>query len=210
MTTPTSFDERAFRDALGRFATGVTIVTCNGPDGPMGITANSFASLSLDPPLVLWSPAKSSRRHDAVHGPVHGVRAVAALRHRPVLTLCHRSVGALCGGGHTAPPGQPAARAHDRILQVDGHVEALDHLLVPHRGDCCDGSRECDEAVRPAAEHGTLGAFARVVLRDGDEDALESDAHPLELVEQPQGLAAGCHLARFILERRLQGEGGRL
>ena len=33
MTTPTSFDERAFRDALGHFATGVTIVTCNGPDG---------------------------------------------------------------------------------------------------------------------------------------------------------------------------------
>ena len=65
MTTPTSFDERAFRYALGRFATGVTIVTCNGPDGPMGITANSFASLSLDPPLVLWSPAKSSRRYDA-------------------------------------------------------------------------------------------------------------------------------------------------
>ena len=65
MTTPTSFDERAFRDALGRFATGVTIVTCNGPDGPMGITANSFASLSLDPPLVLWSPAKSSRRYGA-------------------------------------------------------------------------------------------------------------------------------------------------
>ena len=65
MTTPASFDERAFRDALGRFATGVTIVTCNGPDGPMGITANSFASLSLDPPLVLWSPAKSSRRYEA-------------------------------------------------------------------------------------------------------------------------------------------------
>ncbi|NDH72297.1 MAG: flavin reductase, partial [Rhodobacteraceae bacterium] len=65
MTTPTSFDERAFRDALGRFATGVTIVTCSGPDGPMGITANSFASLSLDPPLVLWSPAKSSRRYEA-------------------------------------------------------------------------------------------------------------------------------------------------
>ena len=65
MTTPTSFDERAFRDALGRFATGVTIVTCSGPDGPMGITANSFASLSLDPPLVLWSPAKSSRRYGA-------------------------------------------------------------------------------------------------------------------------------------------------
>jgi len=54
-----SFDERKFRDALGAYTTGITIVTCNGPNGPMGITANSFASLSLDPPLVLWSPAKS-------------------------------------------------------------------------------------------------------------------------------------------------------
>ncbi len=56
---------RLFRDALGRFATGVTVVTCQSPLGPLGITANSFASLSLDPPLVLWSPAKASRRHEA-------------------------------------------------------------------------------------------------------------------------------------------------
>jgi flavin reductase (DIM6/NTAB) family NADH-FMN oxidoreductase RutF len=54
---------RAFRDALGRFATGVTVVTIQGPDGPMGFTANSFASLSLDPALVLWSPAKASQRY---------------------------------------------------------------------------------------------------------------------------------------------------
>ena len=53
---------RAFRDALGRFATGVTIVTCETEDGPLAIAANSFSSLSLDPPLVLWSPAKGSRR----------------------------------------------------------------------------------------------------------------------------------------------------
>ena len=51
------------RAALGRFATGVTIVICNGPSGPMGITANSFASVSLDPPLVLWLPAKATRRY---------------------------------------------------------------------------------------------------------------------------------------------------
>ncbi|MGR3435327.1 MAG: flavin reductase family protein [Shimia sp.] len=57
-----SEDPRAFRNALGRFATGVTVVTA---PGPVGITANSFASLSLDPPLVLWSPARSSRRFDA-------------------------------------------------------------------------------------------------------------------------------------------------
>ena len=57
--------ERRFREALGRFATGVTVVTCVGKDGPMGITANSFASVSLDPPLVLWSPARSSSRYPA-------------------------------------------------------------------------------------------------------------------------------------------------
>ena len=53
------------RAALGRFATGVTVVTCQGASGPMGITANSFASVSLDPPLVLWLPAKATRRYAA-------------------------------------------------------------------------------------------------------------------------------------------------
>lgn len=60
---PALEDARAFRAALGRFGTGVTVVTCATPTGPLGITANSFASVSLDPPLVLWSPAKSSSRY---------------------------------------------------------------------------------------------------------------------------------------------------
>ncbi|MCV6591526.1 MAG: flavin reductase family protein [Silicimonas sp.] len=54
-----------YRAALGRFATGVTVVTCQSAQGPLGMTVNSFASVSLDPPLVLWSPAKSSSRHNA-------------------------------------------------------------------------------------------------------------------------------------------------
>ncbi|ABA78764.1 flavin reductase [Rhodobacter sphaeroides] len=68
-------DARAFRDALGRFATGVTVVTVLTDDGPAGMTANSFASVSLDPPLVLWSPARSSSRFDlfanAAHYAIH-------------------------------------------------------------------------------------------------------------------------------------------
>jgi flavin reductase (DIM6/NTAB) family NADH-FMN oxidoreductase RutF len=49
-------DPRDFRNALGTFATGVTIITASGPDGkPHGLTCNSFASVSLNPPLVLWS-----------------------------------------------------------------------------------------------------------------------------------------------------------
>jgi flavin reductase (DIM6/NTAB) family NADH-FMN oxidoreductase RutF len=51
-----SFDTRAFRCALGQFATGIAVVTACGKDGLLaGLTVNSFASVSLDPPLVLWS-----------------------------------------------------------------------------------------------------------------------------------------------------------
>jgi 3-hydroxy-9,10-secoandrosta-1,3,5(10)-triene-9,17-dione monooxygenase reductase component len=56
-----SFDALEFRRALGSFATGVTIVTARSPGGDVaGVTANSFSSVSLDPPLVLWSLAKSA------------------------------------------------------------------------------------------------------------------------------------------------------
>ncbi len=68
-------ETRSLRDAFGRFATGVCIVTTTGPEGPVAFTANSFSSVSLDPPLVLWSPARASRRfgvfaaapHYAIH-----------------------------------------------------------------------------------------------------------------------------------------------
>lgn len=57
----TPFDTREFRNALGNFATGVTIITAKGSKGDLvGVTANSFSSVSLDPPLVLWSIDKSS------------------------------------------------------------------------------------------------------------------------------------------------------
>ncbi|MCV3273972.1 flavin reductase family protein [Roseobacter sinensis] len=53
------------RRAFGCFGTGVTVVTVQTDAGPLGMTANSFSSVSLTPPLVLWSPALSSARHDA-------------------------------------------------------------------------------------------------------------------------------------------------
>jgi len=51
---------RKLRQSLGGFATGVVVVTCRGADGPCGITANSFSSVSLEPPLILWNIAKVS------------------------------------------------------------------------------------------------------------------------------------------------------
>lgn len=59
------FDTRAFRQALGCFPTGVAVVTAQLPGRhPMGITVNSFASVSLDPPLVLWCLDKKSDRYE--------------------------------------------------------------------------------------------------------------------------------------------------
>jgi flavin reductase (DIM6/NTAB) family NADH-FMN oxidoreductase RutF len=61
--TPDPANQRVFRHALGAFTTGVTVVSVMTPGGPTGMTVNSFASVSLDPPLVLWSAARSSARH---------------------------------------------------------------------------------------------------------------------------------------------------
>lgn len=59
------------RRAFGRFGTGVTLITVQTANGPLGMTANSFSSVSLDPALVLWSAGKKSKRHDAFATAAH-------------------------------------------------------------------------------------------------------------------------------------------
>jgi flavin reductase (DIM6/NTAB) family NADH-FMN oxidoreductase RutF/pimeloyl-ACP methyl ester carboxylesterase len=68
----TGSDARTFRDALGCFATGVTIVTAVTPDGtPIGLTANSFTSVSLDPPLLLVCVANNAGSADLLRSASH-------------------------------------------------------------------------------------------------------------------------------------------
>jgi len=65
-TTGPYIDPRSFRDALGCFTTGVTVVTARARDGrPFGVTVNSFSSVSLDPPLILWSLSSHSVTYSA-------------------------------------------------------------------------------------------------------------------------------------------------
>ena len=80
------FDTARYRQALGTFATGITVVTTRAPDGTLaGVTCNSFNSLSLSPPLVLWSLRKDSRSlpafqdagHFAVNVLAHDQEAVS-------------------------------------------------------------------------------------------------------------------------------------
>ncbi len=73
MTTE-AFNAREFRDALSSFATGVTVVTCLGASGePVGATASSFNSVSMDPPLILWSITKTAYSADAFINAKHFV-----------------------------------------------------------------------------------------------------------------------------------------
>ncbi len=78
------FDQARFRAALGQFATGVTIITtlastADGPGRLLGFTANSFNSVSLDPPLVLWSLSRAASSMAAfIDNPHYAINVLAS------------------------------------------------------------------------------------------------------------------------------------
>jgi len=79
------FDTRAYRNALGCFPTGVAVVTAESADHPaMGITVNSFASVSLDPPLVLWCVDRCSNRFNAFSNAPGFTISILGAGHRQV------------------------------------------------------------------------------------------------------------------------------
>ncbi len=85
-------DAKALRQCLGKFATGVTVVTCTDAAGnPCGITANSFSSVSLDPSLVLWNIAKVSSSLDAYLNAEHFVINVLSEDQLPLASNFARS-----------------------------------------------------------------------------------------------------------------------
>lgn len=81
----------AFRNALGSFATGVTIVTTTDTQGlPVGMTASSFNSVSLEPPLVLWSIDKNANCFDVFNQCNHFAIHVLAEQQQPLSDLFGR------------------------------------------------------------------------------------------------------------------------
>jgi flavin reductase (DIM6/NTAB) family NADH-FMN oxidoreductase RutF len=83
------FDHRDFRNALGQFATGVAIVTGSPAGRCIGLTVNSFTSVSLDPPLVLWSLGKASTEYlDFTKARHFAINVLAADQHQFVTPIC--------------------------------------------------------------------------------------------------------------------------
>ena len=123
-----TMDTGDFRQALGQFATGVCLVTVNDPElGPLATTVNSFSSVSLDPPLVLWSIQNSSD-HLAVY---------TECQHFGISVLSARQ-DALSGqyaqrGGHRAlsehftsgPQGEP------QLIDALAHFSCAAHAIHP-------------------------------------------------------------------------------
>ena len=134
--TADTIDSRAFRDALGRFATGITIDTIATRDGPMGFTANSFASVSLDPPLVLWSPARSAARFPFYAAAQHYAIHVLGAEQSDLSGRFVRGGAGFDGLAHEAGahdvPILPQALARFDCLQVATH-DGGDHLIIVGR-----------------------------------------------------------------------------
>lgn len=130
MTEP---EHRALRDALGCYVTGVTVVTATSPRGRLGITANSFASVSLDPPLVLWSPARKSKRFPAFEAASHFAIHILAADQQDLANRFARDGenfdGLVTEPGLGGAPLFPGCAARLECAHSAGH-DGGDHLIL--------------------------------------------------------------------------------
>lgn len=140
--TPT-FDARHFRDALSQFATGVTIITTRLEDGTfLGLTASSFNSVSLNPPLVLWSLAQGASSLPVFTGNSHYViNILAADQVALARQFAQPSRNRFEGVDFTlSPTGLPILsgvaawfECHNRSRYPEG-----DHVIFVGEVECCD------------------------------------------------------------------------
>ena len=129
-----SLDQREFRNCLGCFATGITVITALGPRGELiGNTASSFNSVSLDPPLVLWSLSQRSLSLDAFRtGSHYAIHVLAADQHELALRfatpLSDRWDGVAWTPGVAGAPLITGAMAHFECFNKSRYEEG-DHVI---------------------------------------------------------------------------------
>lgn len=141
-------DPADFRQLLGRFATGVTIVTLTLPDGqPAGMTANSLASVSLDPPLVLVCIDHAAELYASLlAAPGFVINILEASQETLSRRFATRHLNRFDGiGSHTSAEGQPVLDGVLAHIECSPHATfpAGDHTIVVGRvlrGDTTDGA----------------------------------------------------------------------
>ncbi len=131
-------DTRELRNALGRFPTGVTVITTRTPGGKLeGLTANSFSALSLDPPLVLWSISRKSMSVpgfiEAGHFAINVLRSgQSAISHHFATPRENKFEGMPFEAGLAGVPLLEGALARFEC-KIEHTVEGGDHLLFVGR-----------------------------------------------------------------------------
>ncbi|HVK24847.1 MAG TPA: flavin reductase family protein [Actinokineospora sp.] len=135
--TTAMVDPRAFRTALGHFCTGVTVVTAVDDGEPVGFACQSFAALSLDPPLVLFCPGKRSRAWPAIERAGHFCVNVLTHDQRDLSTVFGTPGADKFAGVPWRPAPSGAPVLDDVLVWVDCLIEAVhdagDHYVVVGR-----------------------------------------------------------------------------
>jgi flavin reductase (DIM6/NTAB) family NADH-FMN oxidoreductase RutF len=147
-----TFGTEAFRAALGRFATGVTIVTARAPDGSLvGLTANSFNSVSLNPPLVLWSLALSAGSMQAFsRGSHYAIHILTASQRDLAMRFATPRVDRFSGlawrdGAGGAPILDGVAAVFECFNR--SQYEEGDHVIFVGEVECCEYSADADPLI---------------------------------------------------------------
>lgn len=127
--------QRALRDALGMFATGVTIVTTLAPDGsPVGLTVNSFNSVSLAPPLVLWSLARRAASFDLFMQAGHyAINVLTVRQHALALRFAQRDADRWAGvDWHPGKSGMPVLAGAAAVFECASRSQYSegDHTIL--------------------------------------------------------------------------------
>ncbi|MFT3663771.1 flavin reductase family protein [Piscinibacter sp.] len=137
-----SFSSLEFRAALGMFATGVTIVTARGADGvPVGLTANSFNSVSLTPPLVLWSLSRRANSMAAFHAGSHyAINILAADQHALAERFAAKQVDRFAGvAWHEGTAGAPLIEGAAAVFECfnRSRYDEGDHVIFVGEVERC-------------------------------------------------------------------------
>lgn len=133
-----SFDGRELRNALGRFATGVCLITTTTEDQQaMALTANSFASVSLDPPLVLWSLQNNSDVYELYARPRYFAINVLAAEQEALSNQYARKGEHEIDPAHFRPGKHGAPIILDALASFECELHATheggDHLIIVGR-----------------------------------------------------------------------------
>lgn len=138
-STAPAIDTARFRQVLGHFPTGVTVVTATGSDGrPAGLAVGSFFSVSLDPPLVAFCASKSSSSYPKIETVGHFAVNVLAEDQEELCRAFAASEGdKFSGVGHRPSPGTGSPILADVLAWIDCEIEAVheagDHWIVVGR-----------------------------------------------------------------------------